>query len=76
MMLLARLVDLYSLIVLATVVLSWVQLPFDHPIVRFCRALTEPVLTPIRKILPATGGFDFSPMVLLILLRLLRDVFL
>jgi YggT family protein len=74
-MFLARLIDLYSLIVLASVVLSWVQLSPDHPLVRFTHALTEPVLAPIRRVLPELGGLDFSPMVLLVALRLLRGLF-
>ena len=75
-MLLVRLIDLYSLIVMAAVILSWVRLPPGNPLVRFTGALTEPVLAPIRRILPAAGGFDFSPLVLFIALRLLRSLLL
>ncbi len=73
-MLLARIFDLYSLIVLAAVILSWVRLPPDNPIVRVTSALTEPLLAPIRRILPDLGGLDISPMVLLVALRLLRGL--
>jgi YggT family protein len=75
-MLLARIFDLYSLVVLAAVILSWVRLPPDNPILRATNALTEPVLAPIRRVLPDMGGLDLSPMVLLIALRLLRGVLL
>ena len=71
-MLLARLLDLYTLVLLAGVILSWTGLPYDHPIVRVTRALTEPVLAPIRRVLPTVGGIDFSPMVLLVLISFLR----
>jgi len=74
-MLLARLIDLYSLIVLAAVVVSWTNVPREHPAVRFLDRLTEPLLGPIRKILPPMGGVDFSPLVLLIALRLLTRLF-
>ena len=37
-------------------------------------ALLDPILTPIRKILPDTGAIDFSPMVLIILLQVIRIV--
>jgi YggT family protein len=37
------------------------------------RGLTEPVLAPIRDVLPPMGGVDFSPMLLLIVLQLLKD---
>lgn len=75
-MLLARLFDLYSLIVMAAVILSWVRLPPDNPLVRITGALTEPLLAPIRRVIPAAGGFDLSPLVLLIALRLLRTLLL
>lgn len=68
--------DVYSLVILASVVLSWVQLPPDNPIVRVVSALTEPLLAPIRRVLPAFGGFDFSPLVLLFALNLLRRLLL
>jgi len=73
-MLLARLIDIYSFVVLASVILSWVRLPPEHPIVRVTNALTEPVLAPIRRVLPDVGGLDFSPMVLLVALRILRNL--
>ncbi|HLV65390.1 MAG TPA: YggT family protein [Polyangiaceae bacterium] len=75
-MFLSVLLDAYSLVVLAAVVVSWLQLSPDHPVVRFTAALTEPLLAPIRRVLPAFGGFDFSPMVLLLGLRALRSLLL
>jgi YggT family protein len=75
-MLLLRLIDLYSLIVLAAVVLSWIRVDPYNPLVRIVDILTEPALDPIRRVLPPMGGFDFSPMVLLIGLQLLKDLVL
>jgi len=75
-MLLARLLDLYSYVVLASVILSWVHLPPDNPFVKVIGTLTEPVLAPIRRILPAVGGMDFSPVVLLVGLSLIRRLLL
>lgn len=71
-MLLARILDIYTMVILAGVILSWTRLPDDNPLVRIVRALTEPVLAPIRRILPTMGGIDFSPMVLLVVISLLR----
>ena len=73
-MILIQLIDLYSLIVLVAVVMSWLQLSPSNPIAQFVHAVTEPVLGPIRRALPPMGGLDFSPMVLLIGLRLLRGM--
>jgi len=76
MPLLANLIDLYSLVVLIAVVLSWLRLDPRHPLVTITRTLTEPVLAPIRNVLPSMGGLDLSPMVLLIALQILKDLLL
>ena len=73
-MLLITLIDMYSLIVLAAVILSWVQLPYDNPIAQFVNKLTEPLLGPIRRALPSMGGLDFSPIILLVGLQMLRGL--
>lgn len=62
----------YSIIVFVAVILSWFQLDPGHPIVRVTSALTEPVLRPIRKVLPPISGLDLSPLILLLGLQLLR----
>jgi YggT family protein len=43
-----------------------------HPLAMLVFRLTEPVLEPIRKVMPAIGGLDLSPMVLLFALQLLK----
>ncbi len=75
-MFLVQLLDLYSLVVLGAVVVSWLQLPPSNPIVTLLGTMTEPLLAPIRRILPDMSGLDFSPLVLLFGLRLLRGVLL
>jgi YggT family protein len=72
MNLLAVLIDVYSLVVLAAVVLSWMSIDPRHPAVQAIERLVEPALAPIRRALPSMGGIDFSPMVLLLVLRLIR----
>ena len=73
-MIVRQIIDLYSLIVFVSVVMSWMQLPPSNPIAQFVHALTEPVLGPLRRALPSMGGLDFSPMVLLIGLQMLRGL--
>jgi YggT family protein len=72
---LGQLIDLYTIIVFVAVIISWFQLPPYNPVVRITRMLTEPLLAPIRKLIPPVGGLDFSPMILLILLRIVRGLF-
>jgi YggT family protein len=74
MLLMGRLIDLYSLVVLVAVVISWVGADRRHPLVALVEGLTEPVLNPIRRALPSMGGLDISPMVLLIGLQVLRGL--
>jgi YggT family protein len=74
MPLLANLIDLYSLVVLVAAILSWVPLDRHNPLVTITRALTEPVLAPIRRVLPPMGGLDFSAMLLLIALQILKGL--
>lgn len=69
---LIMLLDLYSLVLLASVVLSWVQVSDDNPFVKIVRQLTEPVLEPVRKIVPPVGGFDLSPLIVILGLNLLK----
>ena len=71
-MLLIQLLDIYSLIVFGSVIISWIPLPPDNPIVNFLHIMTEPILAPIRQIMPDMGGLDFSPLVLLFGIRLVR----
>jgi YggT family protein len=71
---LGQLIDLYTVVVFIAIIISWLQLPHDNPVVRFTRMATEPLLVPIRKLVPATGGLDFSPMILLILLRVVSGM--
>ena len=75
-MILVQLLDLYSLVVFAAVIVSWVQLPPTHPIVSVLGGLTEPLLAPIRRVLPDMAGLDLSPLVLLFGLRIVRGVLL
>lgn len=74
MPLLASLIDLYSLVVLAAVIMSWIPVDRQNPIATVVHSLTAPVLVPIRNALPPMGGLDLSPMVLLIGLQLVKGL--
>lgn len=71
----ARAVEMYTYVIFASVVLSWLPIDRSNPLVRLLDALTEPLYRPIRAILPpgSTGNLDFSPLIALVLLRLMVE---
>ena len=72
MAILAMLLQIYSFIILARVLLSWFpNVDESNPIVQFLYDVTEPVLKPVRDVLPQTSGIDFSPLVVLIAISVL-----
>ena len=70
---LRTLIDLCSLLILIRVVLSWLPVDRDRGWVRFIVDVTEPLVGPIRRVLPPFGGLDFSPLVAMLLLQLMRN---
>ncbi len=74
--LLSTVANVYAMILLARVIVSWLPIDPDNTAVRLLDQLTEPVLAPIRSVLPSFGGIDFSPLVALLLLSLLQRVLL
>jgi YggT family protein len=65
------------LVIIAALV-SWVSPDPRNPIVHFLYRATEPLLRPFRRILPParTGGIDFSPVLLILLIVFLRNFLL
>lgn len=64
---------IYEVIIIIRVLFSWIRVDEYHPVVQWIYRLTEPLLEPIRRMLP-TGrmGIDFSPFLLLLALSLVR----
>ncbi len=65
-----------SLLIFVRVLLSWVQVNPYNPLVRLLYNLTDPILAPFQRIIPPAGGMDFSPLVALIVIDLLRRLLL
>jgi YggT family protein len=71
-------IQLYIYVLIAAAVLSWLLAfgivnrhnPVVNGVGRFCYALTEPVLRPIRKIVPLIGGVDLSALIVILVLWL------
>lgn len=67
--------SLVELLIVARVILSWVASPTSrNPVVQLIRSATDPILEPIRSILPRTGMFDLSPMVALFAIYILQSL--
>lgn len=76
-MIISRLINLYVLVIFARSILSFFPIRYDSPlapVVRFLHQITEPVLAPIRRMLPPMGGLDLSPLVVIIGLQILASV--
>ena len=70
------LLTLYKYVLLATVLISWVNPDPYNPIVNFLHRVTEPLLRRIRRHMPDTGAMDLSPLVAFALIYLLQIVLL
>ncbi|NLX11028.1 MAG: YggT family protein [Chloroflexi bacterium] len=67
--------QMYSFVILARVLMSWVNIDPYSPLARTIYNLTEPVLQPIRNLLPPAAGLDFSPIIAMILIQILGSIF-
>ncbi len=61
--------QIYTFIVFIHVILSYFLSPY-HPVREFIDRLVDPLLQPIRRMVPPMGMFDFSPLVLIILIQI------
>ncbi len=63
----------FSLLLIAYVVLSYFMDPY-HPVRNTVNRLVNPILNPIRRLLPRTGMMDFSPIVAIILVQVFESI--
>lgn len=63
-----------NIAIFARVIMSWLPLNPENPIVRVLLNLTEPILGPIRRVMPRMGMLDLSPFFALILIGLAERV--
>ena len=71
--LLIQLLNLYLIVIFARIILSWFPVSPGSPVASvasFLYAITEPVLGPIRRVLPSIGMFDLSPIVVIFAVQL------
>jgi len=66
------LLSIYLILILARVVFSWGQVSYRNPVMRFLVNTTEPLLGPLRRMLPPLGWIDISPLVAMLIIMFLR----
>jgi YggT family protein len=71
-----QLLSVYVIVLIARAILSWFPISPGSaltPIVRFLYTVTEPLLAPLRRVIPALGGFDLSFIVLFIIIQVVQS---
>ncbi len=68
-------INLYILVIIVRVILSWIGYERSNQFTEIVYKSTEPVLAKIRSVVPDFGGLDFSPVVLILGLYILRNLF-
>lgn len=64
------------LAIFGRIIMSWIDPRGQMRITQILQEVTAPVLEPLRRVIPTFGMFDFSPMIALLLLHLLRNLVL
>jgi YggT family protein len=66
------LLSLYSLLILLRILFSWVTVSYSNRFMRFLVNVTDPLLVPLRRMIPPVGMFDISPIVAFFIIMLLQ----
>ena len=77
MIVLVQVVNIFTeiliLVVILSAILSYFMDPY-HPVRRGLNSVVEPMLAPIRRVIPPVGMIDFSPLILIVLIQLARQI--
>lgn len=66
--------EVYIWLVIIRCILSFFRHNPYQPLIRFVYEVTEPVMAPFRRFIPAAGGVDFSPIIVILVLTLLQGL--
>lgn len=73
-------ISIYYYAILASIIMSFVMMfsgsTNPHPLLLLVWQLTEPVMAPVRKIIPSMGGLDFSPIIIFIAIQIIQNFIL
>lgn len=67
-------VKIYFWSVIAVVVVSWIAPQSNHPAIQLVAQITEPVMRPVRSVMPSLGGLDLSPIIVFLILNVISVV--
>ena len=70
-----QIIGLYKLVLIARIALSWIPHNPHSPVITFLYKITEPVLEPVRRVIPSIGGIDISPIIVFIGLSFIKGAF-
>ncbi|MFT3895567.1 MAG: YggT family protein [Anaerolineales bacterium] len=65
--------EILILLVILSAILSYFMDPY-HPVRRGINSVVEPLLAPIRQVIPPVGMIDFSPLILIVLIQLAKQI--
>lgn len=71
---LSLIVKIYFWSVIAVVIVSWIAPQSGHPAIQLVAQLTEPVMRPVRSVMPSLGGLDLSPIIVFLILNVISVV--
>jgi len=73
-------ISIYYYAILASIIMSFVMMfsgnMNPHPLLRLVWQLTEPIMAPVRKVIPPMGGLDFSPIFIFIAIQIIQNFIL
>lgn len=70
--LISTLFDLYLMILVVRLILCWIRADYFNPITQFVVKLTNPIVIPLRKILPTRGNIEWATVVIILLVELIK----
>ncbi len=71
-----QLIGLYEIVLIVRIVLTWIPHNPHHPAATILYKITEPVLEPVRRVIPSIGGIDISPIIVFIVLGFIKRAFI
>ncbi|MDH7498422.1 MAG: YggT family protein [Syntrophomonadaceae bacterium] len=66
--------EVLTWLVIARVILSWVRHDPRQTLIKFIYDVTEPIMAPFRRLVPSVGGIDFSPLLVILVIEMVRKL--